>query len=90
MLADPRPGDTYQQEYLEGEAEDGAEVARRSTPRRPCRSGSYADMVKTADTTPLEPEVEEHKYYAEGVGFVYEEKVSGGDDRGRLVSMATP
>ncbi len=52
--------------------------------------GSYANMVETSDTTPLEPEVEEHKYYAEGVGFVYEEKVRGGDDRGRLVSMRTP
>ena len=30
------------------------------------------------------------EYYAEGVGFVYEEKVRGGDDRGRLVSMETP
>jgi hypothetical protein len=89
MLADPRPGDTYQQEYYEGEAEDRGEVlavdARASVP-----FGSYTDMVKTADTTPLEPEVEEHKYYAEGVGFVYEEKVRGGDDRGRLVSMTSP
>jgi hypothetical protein len=89
MLADPRPGDSYEQEYLEGEAEDRAEVlatdAEATVP-----FGSYTDMVKTADTTPLEPEVEEHKYYAEGVGFVFEEKVSGGDDRGRLVSMTTP
>ena len=89
MLADPRPGDRYQQEFLEGEAEDRAEVlavdAETTVP-----FGSYTDMVKTADTTPLEPEVEEHKYYAKGVGFVYEEKVSGGDDRGRLVSMEAP
>lgn len=89
MLADPRPGDRYQQEFYEGEAEDRAEVlavdAEVTVP-----FGSYTEMVKTADTTPLEPEVEEHKYYAEGVGFVYEEKVRGGDDRGRLVSMETP
>lgn len=89
MLADPRPGDRYQQEFYEGEAEDRAEVlavdAEVTVP-----FGSYTEMVKTADTTPLEPEVEEHKYYAEGVGFVYEEKVRGGDDRGRLVSMDTP
>ena len=86
MLADPRPGDTYQQEFYAGEAEDRAEVlavdAKTGVP-----FGSYSNMVKTADTTPLEPEVEEHKYYAEGVGFVYEEKVRGGDDRVRLVSM---
>ena len=79
-------GDTYQQEFYAGEAEDRAEVlavdAKTGVP-----FGSYSNMVKTADTTPLEPEVEEHKYYAEGVGFVYEEKVQGGDDRVRLVSM---
>jgi len=89
MLADPRPGDSYQQEYYEGEAEDRAEVlavdAEVTVP-----FGSYAEMVKTADTTPLEPDVEELKYYAQGVGFVYEEKVRGGDDRGRLVSMTRP
>jgi hypothetical protein len=89
MLAEPRPGDTYQQEYYEGEAEDRGEVlsvdAKVTVP-----FGSYTGMVKTADTTPLEPEVEERKYYAEGVGFVYEEKVRGGDDRGRLVSMTSP
>lgn len=89
MLADPRPGDRYAQEYYKGEAEDRAEVlavdAEVDVP-----FGSYTSMVKTADTTPLEPDVEEHKYYAEGVGFVYEEKVRGGDDRGRLVSMKTP
>jgi hypothetical protein len=89
MLADPRPGDSYQQEYYEGEAEDRAEVlavdAEATVP-----FGSYTDLVKTADTTPLEPEVEEHKFYAEGVGLVYEEQVRGGDDRGRLVSMTRP
>jgi len=89
MLAEPRPGDRYQQEYYDGEAEDRAEVlavdAEVTVP-----FGSYTELVKTSDTTPLEPEVEEHKYYSEGVGFVYEEKVRGGDDRGRLVSMTRP
>ena len=89
MLADPRPGDRYPQEYYKGEAEDRAEVlavdAKVDVP-----FGSYTDMVKTSDTTPLEPDVEEHKYYAKGVGLVYEENIRGGDDRGRLVSMRTP
>jgi hypothetical protein len=41
----------------------------------------------TADTTPLEPKVLEHKYYAEGVGPVLTISVSGGGDREELVSF---
>ena len=35
-------------------------------------TGSYDHVVKTADTTPLEPDILEHKWYAPGVGFVQE------------------
>ena len=35
--------------------------------------GSYQDVVMTEDTTPLEPDMVEHKYYARGIGVVYEE-----------------
>jgi hypothetical protein len=89
MLSDPAPGDAYQQEYYEGEAEDQAEVlaldAEVTVP-----FGTFNDMVKTADFTPLEPDVVEHKYYARGIGFVFEEMVEGGDDRVSLVAMARP
>ena len=88
MPADPQVGDAYAQEYLEGEAEDEGEVlaldAKATVP-----FGRYTGLVKTADTTPLEPNVVEHKYYARGVGLVYEEMVSPGDDRVRLVAMTT-
>jgi hypothetical protein len=33
-------------------------------------AGEYDDLVMTADTTPLEADVLEHKYYARGVGVV--------------------
>ena len=86
MPSDPSPGDAYQQEYHKGEAEDEAKVlavdARAKVP-----FGSFTDLVKTADSTPLEPDVLEHKYYAKGIGFVYEEMVRGGDDRVRLTEM---
>jgi hypothetical protein len=86
MLADPDVGDAYQQEYYPGEAEDRGEVlAVDAAVRIPL--GRFTGLVKTADTTPLEPEVVEHKYYAEGVGLVYEEGISGGDDRVRLVRV---
>jgi len=73
--ADPQRGVTYRQEYYEGEAEDRAEVlsvdARVIVP-----AGEFEGCLQTSDTTPLEPGVEERKYYARGVGPVLNEKVS--------------
>ena len=69
MPASPEIGMAYRQEYYKGEAEDNGEVLalgqRASVP-----AGKYDDLVQTADTTPLEPDVLEHKYYARGVGLV--------------------
>lgn len=69
MPASPTVGMTYRQEYYEGEAEDVGEILalgqRASVP-----AGQYDDLVQTADTTPLEPDVLEHKYYARNVGLV--------------------
>jgi len=79
MLAVPRVGDGYRQEFKEGEAEDQARIlsltATASVP-----FGDYTDCVQTEDTTPLEPDLVERKYYAKGVGVVREETLSGGDE----------
>jgi hypothetical protein len=85
MPASPDVGMTYRQEYYEGEAEDNGEILalgqQASVP-----AGDYHDLVKTADTTPLEPDVLEHKYYARGVGLVLTiDKESGG--REELLSV---
>ncbi len=40
--------------------------------------GSFSDVLQTEDTTPLEPDVLEHKYYARGVGPVLTIDVNGG------------
>lgn len=86
MPASPEVGTTYRQEYYEGEAEDTGQVLalgqQVSVP-----AGEYDDLVKTADTTPLEPDVLEHKYYASGVGLVLTvDKEAGG--REELLSVA--
>ncbi len=86
MLAAPRLGDGYQQEFLEGEAEDRASVLSVDE-RVTVDHGSYTDVLKTLDTTPLEPGLEEHKYYAPGVGLVYEETVAGGEGAAALVEF---
>jgi hypothetical protein len=89
MPAQPRVGDSYAQEFYEGEAEDRGEVlALDATVTVPY--GSYQDVLKTKDTTPLEPGLVEHKYYARGIGVVFEEDVKGGDDRVRLVRLTRP
>ena len=75
MLAEPKVGDTYQQMYFEGEAEDRAEVlSLDETVEGPV--GSWSGVLQTEDTTPLEPEVE-HKFYAKGVGSVQQETIKG-------------
>jgi hypothetical protein len=73
MPASPVVGDPYYQEYLEGEAEDRGQIVEVdvsvSVP-----AGDFEGCIKTHDTTPLDPEVSEFKYYCPGVGVVLEEE----------------
>jgi hypothetical protein len=85
MPATPRPGLSYRQEYYEGEAEDSAKVlSLDETVKVPF--GSFRDVLQTEDTTPLEPDVVEHKFYAKGVGPVLR-TAAGGGGREELVSF---
>ncbi len=86
MPADPRPGLSYRQEYLKGEAEDFAEVLGLET-TADVPFGSFDGVLQTEDTNPLSdpPEVE-HKFYARGVGPVLTIGISGGGGREELVS----
>jgi hypothetical protein len=79
MKANPVVGDIYQQEFYKGEAEDMAEIlALGESVQVP--AGNYKGCLKTLDYTPLEPGVEEHKYYCEDVGgLVLEVKPDSGE-----------
>jgi hypothetical protein len=77
MPADPAVGDAYRQEYLEGEAEDMAEVVTVGATAE-VTAGRYDDVVVIREWTPLEPEVVEEKRYAPGVGQLDERKTAGG------------
>jgi hypothetical protein len=81
---DPSQGQKYRQEYYKGEAEDRAEVLSVSS-EVIVPAGTFDDCLQTSDTTPLEPGVEERKYYAKGVGPVLNEKVSPERFREELV-----
>lgn len=82
MKADPSPGDLYHQEYYPGEAEDMGEVLALDAPVTLSDGAAYT-CLQTRDFTPLEPDVNEHKFYASGVGVVLEEKV-GEDEKAEL------
>ena len=86
MLADPAVGDSYQQEYYEGEAEDqGKVVATGETVTVPY--GTFKDVLVTEDINPFEPDAVEQKSYAPGVGLILAEYVQGGDERIELIEV---
>jgi len=90
MKAQPVEGDVYRQEFLLGEAEDMGEVMDitalpdTEVPDFECNS----ECVKTRDFDPLEPDVNEYKYYKNGVGVVLEENPDTGE-RVELTSFST-
>ena len=85
MPAAPDVGQSYRQEYYAGVAEDNGEVlALDATATVP--AGSYDDLVQTADTNALEPDVLEHKFYARNVGVVLTVDVET-DAREELLSV---
>ncbi len=88
MLADPRVGDAYRQEYYEDEAEDMAEVQETGASET-VPAGTFDDLVVIREWNPLEPDVVEDKYHARGVGVVLEVKVEGGDGRVELIEVVS-
>jgi hypothetical protein len=85
MLARPRPGREYRQEFYEGEAEDRARVLSLDD-QAEVPAGHYTGVLTTKDWNPLEPDVLEYKLYARGVGLVLAVHVSGGSEREELLS----
>ncbi|NCF52712.1 hypothetical protein GWP57_13970 [Gammaproteobacteria bacterium] len=79
MLGSPVKGLTYQQEYLEGEAEDMGQVLSLSATveLEDDIFGPFAGCLKTKEWTPLEPGSNEHKYYCPPVGLVLINELQG-------------
>jgi hypothetical protein len=86
MYAHPEVGQSGQQEYYEGQAQDQFQVlSLDATVRVPYVSSKRA--VLTKEWTPLEPGVLDHKLYIRGIGTVLEQTVRGGVERAALVSF---
>lgn len=86
MPADPEVGVAYTQEHYAGEAEDKGKIAALGESVT-VPHGSFDEVLVTEDWTPLEPKFLEHKFYAPGIGVVFEEIVKGGQGVLRLVSV---
>lgn len=88
MLAEPRVGNVYRQEFALGTAEDYARVVslkgRVSTPAASC-----ADCLVTGHFATLDATLDERKYYKRGVGFIYEVDRKTGEKL-ELVSIKRP
>jgi hypothetical protein len=86
LPGEPEVGLRYRQEYYEGEAEDAGEILSLDE-KAEVPFGSFDAVLMTKDTTPLEPDVLEHKFYAKGVGPVLVLAISGGSGREELLSF---
>jgi len=73
MLGDPQVGLVYRQEYLEGEAEDYAEVASLDETIE-VGSQTYTGCLKTNDLSAVDPDLNEFKHYCPGIGIVLTEE----------------
>ena len=89
LPADPEVGLTYRQEYYAGEAEDRAKVLSVDE-RVEVPAGTFEGALQTEDTTPLDPALVEHKFYARDVGPVLALKVKGETGREELISFTRP
>lgn len=90
MLAAPRKGDQYQQEFYEGFAEDVAGIIGTDidvTLSRPdaLQPQTFHHCLRTKERSTLEPASTAHKFYCPNIGLVAEEDLSGGRVRAELI-----
>jgi len=86
MPADPRPGMTYRQEYYKGKAEDRGAVITVGEERVEVPYGFFSEAVlMTRDLVPLEPKVQELKFYAPGIGPLLSVHTDGQGSRAALL-----
>jgi len=77
MLANPMPGNSYQQEFLEDVAEDLGKVLRLDA-NVSVPYGDFEDCLKTKEWTPLATGNLEHKYYARNIAQLDPDTEIGG------------
>jgi len=90
MLAHPRPGDTYRQEFDAGNAEDLGKVLRLNATVE-IGYGSFSDCLVTKEWSPLEKGAVEQKFYCpSGGGLLYNTELKGKTLRIEYVGNTLP
>jgi hypothetical protein len=86
MPARPKPGLSYRQEYYGGVAEDWSAVITVGEEQVEVPFGYFKEEVlMTRDLDPLEPKVQELKFFAPGVGPLLSVHIDGTGGRAALV-----
>jgi hypothetical protein len=86
MPANPEPGLSYRQEYYKGVAEDKAQVVTVGQEQVEVPFGHFTGVLMTRDLVPLEPKVQELKFFARKVGPLLSVHTDGAGGRAELVS----
>ena len=82
----PQVGDVFRQEFAQTDAEDAIEILAIDATEAAPGGACAGNCLMTRDFTPLEPDVEENKFYAPGIGLIVELDPATGD-RVELVSF---
>jgi len=80
MQADRTGGARFRQEYYKGQAEDTFKALSLSASIT-VPYGSFTGSLQTEETTSLEPDVVDNKYYVKGIGEVQEAAVKGDTEK---------
>lgn len=72
LPVDPLVGAVFRQEYAQTDAEDVIEIIALDATETSPGASCAGTCLMTRDFTPLEPGVEENKFYAPGIGLIVE------------------
>jgi len=86
MEAIPKVGDTYNQEFSKGVSEDKGSVLSLNE-KVSVPYGSFSNVLKTKDFSPLEPKIVENKYYAQNIGEIKALNVKGEQEKETLIQI---
>jgi len=90
MFANSQVDTVYRQEYLPGEAEDAGRIISLTGMGESEAASCDNDCLITDDFTPIEPDAEEQKVYAPGVGVILEIDPEEGEPVLELIEFETP
>ena len=84
---DPMVGDEYRVGHLAGEVEEMARIVDLDA-AVDATAGSFSGVLVIENWSELEPDVVEQKFYAPGIGFVYQASAAADTDIVSLVSFS--